>query len=863
MEVENLTEFSAAVVTWCARAGHYRLTLVVKAGFEMVPGGGLRPLDEPPLPLGDVPLPKGPDDVSELEHASDVVPYKPLGEVLLRGTVYAPADAGARPALRAGLQVGDWHKSLAVFGPRRFQRGIVRQPITEPEPISQLPLSYANAFGGPNEPRNPVGKGTRGDALPNIEYLDTPINSSTDRPPPAGFGPLSPNWQPRAGRVGTYRRDYLETAWPGFPDDFDWRFFNAAPPDQQFQGFLRGDEPVTLTGLDPQHGLYRTRLPGQRVVALREDRQGPAQFLSMHLDTLAIDADAGILELVWRGVTPAADFEARNIGRIAILSERLDEPWQALPAYQSTIDEAIAARESVFEPEAPAAPTAEPPPSRPTDERPEEAAPSGLPDELAAQIESLRRANAASAPESTQQPPELDPEVEAEAERILADIADRERDEAEANDSNRWTREQVIAATEARHSLAGEDLRGLDLSHHTFGAADFRGARLDGSDFTGAELAGAAFGHCSLRAARLARAILHHADLSDTDLSEAVVTDADLTGARLCRAICNSASLERAQLAHTDCTSATFRDAAMNGSRLTEAVAIAADFTGAMMRGTDLEDCAAVAALFTGADLIDARMPAANLQEAVLSQTRLARADLQGARLNAADATAAELTHADLREAALGEAVFTNADLRSARADDTVALDSDFTDAVLTEASFLRASLAGACFSGARADAAVFSGSDCTETQLDGLSARGADFSGACIAQWRATDGANLQRANLRGANGAEAVFEGAALEGACFAYADLPGTNFVQANAADADFTAADLRWANFTLARCERARFESANLFEAILEGADCGQAGFRAANCYGVEFLDSRLSGADMQQTNLAMTQFAPPP
>ncbi|WP_440996006.1 DUF2169 domain-containing protein [Arhodomonas sp. SL1] len=863
MELENLTEFSVAMVTWCARAGDYRLTLVVKAGFEMMSDGGLRPLDEPPLPLGDFPLPKGPDDISELEHASDVVPYKPLGEVLLRGTAYAPADASARPALRAELQIGDWNKSLAVFGPRRFQRGIVSQPITEPEPISQMPLRYANAFGGPDEPRNPVGKGTRGDALPNIEYLDAPINSPTDRPPPAGFGPLSPNWQPRVRCLGTYGGEYLDSHWPGFPDDFDWRFFNAAPPDQRFPGFLRGDEPVTLTGLDPEHGLHRTQLPGLRVVALREDKEGDTQFLPMHLDTLAIDADASTLELVWRGVTSVVDFEARDIERLAILSERLDEPWQALSDYQHVVEDAIAAREAVFEPEAPAAPTTESPASHPTQEQPEELAAGGLTDELAEQIDALRRANTASEAESAQQTPPLDPEVEAEAERLLADIADRERGEAEANESHRWTREQVIAATDASEPLTGADLRGLDLSHHAFGAADFRGARLDGSDFTGAELTNAAFRGCPLRAARLEGAILRRGDLSDTDLSEAVLRDADLSGARLCRAVLNGAAMERGQLAHTDCTNVTFRDATMNGCRLTGAVAMAADFTGAVIRGAALDGCAAVAAVFSRADLIDAEMPGANLQEALLSQARLARANLQGARLNAADATAAELTGADLREADLGEAVFTGADLRSARADDAAAANSDFTDAVLTQASFRRASLAGACLSSAQADAAVFSGADCTETQLDGLSARGADFSGACITQWRATDGADLRGANLRGATGAEAVFEGATVADACFAYADLPGANFVQTAAANADFTAADLRSANFTLARCERARFQSANLFEGILEGTDCGRAVFRAANCYGVDFLDSRLSGADMQETNLAMTQFAAPP
>ena len=88
---------------------------------------------------------------------------------------------------------------------------------TKPEPFERIPLIYERAFGGWDrshpetekhgfEPRNPVGTGFRakrgkfekGIRLPNLEDPQRPLKGHRDKPPPTGFGFISPHWPPRA-----------------------------------------------------------------------------------------------------------------------------------------------------------------------------------------------------------------------------------------------------------------------------------------------------------------------------------------------------------------------------------------------------------------------------------------------------------------------------------------------------------------------------------------------------------------------------------------------------------------------------------------------------------------------------------------
>ena len=85
-----------------------------------------------------------------------------------------------------------------------------------------MPLRYENAFGGPDDPRNPVGKGRDGIEFPNLEFPGKLAKDLTGNHEPACFAPLRPDWSPRCDGAGTYKGDWFEKRWPCYPADFDW-----------------------------------------------------------------------------------------------------------------------------------------------------------------------------------------------------------------------------------------------------------------------------------------------------------------------------------------------------------------------------------------------------------------------------------------------------------------------------------------------------------------------------------------------------------------------------------------------------------------------------------------------------------------
>jgi hypothetical protein len=134
------------------------------------------------------------------------------------------------------------------------------------------------------------------------------LQTWTDRVEPRAFGPIGRTWQPRLARAGTYDNDWLCERAPLPPADFSDRYYNAAPDDQQVEGYLRGDEEVRLTNLHPTHSYLTFFLPGLRlraIVASAGSEDGDLSGMSLrevnvNLDTLWVDADALQLALVWR-----------------------------------------------------------------------------------------------------------------------------------------------------------------------------------------------------------------------------------------------------------------------------------------------------------------------------------------------------------------------------------------------------------------------------------------------------------------------------------------------------------------------------------------------------------------------------------
>ncbi|WP_437878605.1 DUF2169 domain-containing protein [Sorangium sp. So ce513] len=267
--------------------GAERLTVIVKATFVLVHErcAEIAPADD--LVRADQPR----DRWGTLDEACETAPYLPSAGVLVRGHASAPAGETATSlSVRVALFRDDrWllNKVLHVFGD-------YTRAAPSPRPFSRMPIVYERAYGGPHVDANPAGVGAD-QVLPSIVDPSDPTR-------PAGFGPIARHWAPRRHLLA---RDHaLDRPVPELGAGFDFRYFHAAPPDQQIE-FLRGDEWIVLEGLHPQYPLLRSSLPSARGLA-RVHRAGASgedhgQPIDLVADTLTIDADRLVCSVIWRG----------------------------------------------------------------------------------------------------------------------------------------------------------------------------------------------------------------------------------------------------------------------------------------------------------------------------------------------------------------------------------------------------------------------------------------------------------------------------------------------------------------------------------------------------------------------------------
>jgi hypothetical protein len=418
-------------------------TVVLKERYRLgaPDASGLAPLllEEAPAPLNDEDLPHDGNPALTIREESDLAPFKPMCDVLVVGSAYAPeatpvgsfvarlrafepkaptlgatlpGPVAARDAFNVLID-----KQLRIHGPRWWMKQPAEGEGSDPktgrraprpedwmlspaEPIERCALRYELGFGGQSRidvgspvadavparhhlrpdqlaahpdasaepprrplaheasPFNPAGQGftrewflqaTKLDRLPahQIELAHQPVtvddfwHVATGRHSieTAGLGPLERGWAPRVAWIGKETPDPAHVAAGlALNPDFDFRYWNCAPVDQQCR-LLRGGERFVLDNLWPRehpavqrvqggHRMAMFDLPDRGFVLMGIDGEGDVRCFDPVIDTVLIDSDDGHVDLCWRwsisaqyGLEEARLMEAKTPGQRQRLAE--------------------------------------------------------------------------------------------------------------------------------------------------------------------------------------------------------------------------------------------------------------------------------------------------------------------------------------------------------------------------------------------------------------------------------------------------------------------------------------------------------------------------------------------------------------
>lgn len=291
----------ATSFVWRASGGRRALTVVCKATYELCPGVSPLAEDQDDVHTDDVHW-EG-SEQNSLKAPSDLVPFKPRVDVLVTGHAHAPRGQTVR-SLFARVVAGAVNKTIAVYGDRRFLPG---GELSQPAELERVPLCWERAAGGPGT-ANPAGVaadpyGAEPAAwAPNFQPPGIYVASAMDPIPPAGMGPLAPDWPDRWQKCGRAAASWNPRRWYAepLPEGMDAAYFNSAPPDQQVD-HVASDERIVLENLHPEHPRLVTQLDGVIPRATLRSPGRPDGSIDLRCDTLWIDTDRGVCCATWRG----------------------------------------------------------------------------------------------------------------------------------------------------------------------------------------------------------------------------------------------------------------------------------------------------------------------------------------------------------------------------------------------------------------------------------------------------------------------------------------------------------------------------------------------------------------------------------
>jgi hypothetical protein len=344
MELTNATRMVVGCTMGVESSGRELLVVVIKGTFVLPKPGEQVRLHDEQLPLVMADTFTGAPGFSAPVYEADFAPRKSNCDVLLLGSAHAPAGRQVTRT-RVSLRVGPMHKTIDVVGDRVWEAGLGAARASPPRPFQARPLHYGRAFGGIDDASddpaehdayesNPVGRGYRkrlkaswidGVLLPNTEEPGRPVDSPDGAFRPMAFSPVGRGWPQRACYAGTYDQAWLDEQFPFLPADFDERYYQAAPLDQQMP-IPMAALGVTLENLTPD-GLRHFEMPFFEAPVHVFAKKGEREDLLAKLDTIVFEPDLERFTMQWRVARPLRDnmFEVNQL----LIGRKGPDWWQA------------------------------------------------------------------------------------------------------------------------------------------------------------------------------------------------------------------------------------------------------------------------------------------------------------------------------------------------------------------------------------------------------------------------------------------------------------------------------------------------------------------------------------------------------
>lgn len=312
--LNNETPFTAERC-WVRDINGAEVWLVAVKGTFAIQPDGITTIDDEQEAVNIAPTFRQSSDNPSLLFDTDL-PHKKLAtDVLVEGHAWAPTGQ-VKNVQNVGLRVANIKKVCRVFGNRVWEKSGIGLALSRPQPFQKIPLIYERAFGGTDvenedpklrgwESRNPVGQGfamrerhLTGKPAPNIEDPSDRISHWKQRPKPMGFGPIAGHWSPRVELAGTYDEEWEKTRQPLLPKDFDERYHQCAPQDQQVPGFLKGGELFELYNMTP-NGILKFNLPRMSIGFTTRFDDGSSEEHRGSLHTVTVKPDYPRIVIVW------------------------------------------------------------------------------------------------------------------------------------------------------------------------------------------------------------------------------------------------------------------------------------------------------------------------------------------------------------------------------------------------------------------------------------------------------------------------------------------------------------------------------------------------------------------------------------